>query len=278
MLKIPEAPNSIQKGVPLKLLLDNEAITQLASNLNFIHPDFNQSSFIAESLLEIESLGIMDRGKKIAAAMKNHLPQNYTDAINILIQSLTPPLTETENNGLAGLFYIPHVTFIGKYGLDYEYNNNIDPFETSMKAQFELTTRFTSEFSIRSFIIEQPERTFAVLYEWMNHPDPHVRRLCSEGTRPRLPWAQKITSLVEDPEPSIRILEKLKDDDDLYVRRSVANHVGDIAKDHLDVAFDLCNKWLSYGTKEVNWVIRHALRHPAKKGNETALKIRKLAK
>ena len=112
----------------------------------------------------------------------------------------------------------------------------------------------------------------------MNDPDPHVRRLCSEGTRPRLPWAQKINALVLDPSPSLPILEKLKDDDDLYVRRSVANHVGDIAKDNLELALKLCMNWLDESSKELKWVIRHALRHPAKKMNKEALAIRKMAK
>ncbi|MBL4658660.1 MAG: DNA alkylation repair protein [Flavobacteriales bacterium] len=277
-LKIPEAPNSIQKGVPLKLILDQDAVTQLATNLKFVYGEFDKQSFINESLSEIDTLGITERSKKIAKNLKKYLPNNYSEAINIILESLTPPLKSTENNGLAVLFYLPHVNYVAQYGLDKDYNNGRDPFEISMKAQFELTKRFSSEFSIRSFIIAQPERTFAILYKWMDDPDPHVRRLCSEGTRPRLPWAQKISLLVQDPSPTFPILEKLKNDDDLYVRRSVANHVGDIAKDNLDMALKMCNDWLTNSTKELNWVIRHALRHPAKKGNEAALKLRKIAK
>jgi 3-methyladenine DNA glycosylase AlkC len=112
----------------------------------------------------------------------------------------------------------------------------------------------------------------------MKDANPHVRRLTSEGTRPRLPWASKIDSLVKDPGPSIPILEELKNDPDLYVRRSVANHIGDIAKDHLDFALDLCESWLPNASKELKWVIRHAVRHPAKKKVQRALDIRVLAK
>ena len=112
--------------------------------------------------------------------------------------------------------------------------------------------------------------------------NPHIRRLCSEGTRSRLPWATKIDSFVKDPSPVLHILELLKDDSDLYVRRSVANHVGDIAKDHLDLAMNLCETWLgtesSPASKELKWVIRHAVRNPVKKGVAKAIELRVAAK
>ena len=137
---------------------------------------------------------------------------------------------------------------------------------------------FQCEFSIRSFIEVQQDRTFEVLYEWMKDSNPHIRRLCTEGTRPRLPWASKLANLANDPTPSLVILETLKDDPDLYVRRSVANHVGDSAKDHLDLALDLCENWLEGASPELKWVIRHAVRNPVKKGNDRAINLRKSAK
>lgn len=229
-------------------------------------------------LQDIEPLALKERGVLIAKVLREFLPNNYSEAIEILLNSLTPQLAKTDDFGLSGLFYMPHVSFVALYGLDTKNNNNIDPFYTSMRAQYEITKRFSSEFSIRSFIIDQQEQTFDVLYEWMYDPDPHVRRLCSEGTRPRLPWAQKIQSLVIDPSPSFRILDVLKDDADLYVRRSVANHIGDIAKDHLETALEICEQWLPNASNELKWVIRHALRYPAKKENKNALKIRAMAK
>ncbi|WP_299531730.1 DNA alkylation repair protein [Ulvibacterium sp.] len=277
-LKLPEAPNSIQKGVPLKLVLDEPAITQLGSNLKLVHKAFDEQAFVKEALSHIGPLSLKERGLKIAEVLRKYLPNIYSEAIAVLLASLTPPLQDTENLGLSVMFYLPHVSFVEQYGLDKSYNNNEDPFAISMKAQYELTKRFSSEFSIRAFIIDQPDRTFAVLYDWMNDPDPHVRRLCSEGTRPRLPWAQKIGVLVKDPSPSLPILEQLKNDGNLYVRRSVANHVGDIAKDHLDLALELCESWLNNASKELKWVIRHALRHPAKKNVEKALELRTRAK
>jgi len=278
MLKIPDAPMSIQKGIPLKLILDKKAIIQLAKNISFVYPPFNELDFSTETCHNIEDLSLKERSLHIAKLLKKYLPNVYSQAIEILLESLTSPLEKTEGNGLSGLFYMPHCSFIEQFGLDFTYNNNVDPFEISMYAQSELTKRFTCEYSIRPFLVSEQERTMNQLYIWMKDPNPHLRRLCSEGTRPRLPWSKKIDSFILDTAPCIPILEQLKNDDDLYVRRSVANHVGDIAKDNLDLALDLCEKWLDNASVELKWVIRHALRNPVKRNVNRAIEIRKLAK
>ena len=278
MLRIPEAPKSIQKGVPLKNVLGLEAIDCLAQNISYVYPEFNAQEFKAIAIDNLEPLGINDRGLHIARALRKYLPKKYKNAINIILASLTPPNTETEGLGLAVLFYHPHSYFIAEYGLDEKYNEGEDPFEISMKAQYELTKRSTSEFSIRPFLNQCQERTLSRIKEWVFDPDPHVRRLCSEGTRPRLPWAPRIPAFINDPSPVLLILEALKNDEVPYVCRSVANHLGDIAKDHPEIVFGICERWLIDATKDVKWVIRHALRHPAKKQNKMALQIRAAAK
>lgn len=277
-LAIPKTSGTITKGVPLKLLLDKPAINHLAHNLKEVDPSFNKEAFISQCLMGLEELTLKERATHIAKALKTHLPNNYTDAIEIILHSLTPPIPDTTNLGTDGMFYMPHISFIERYGLDKNYNNGQDPFEISMQAQYQITQRHTAEFSIRTFINHQPERTFEVLYDWMTDPDPHIRRLCSEGTRPRLPWAPKIDALAKDPSPSLPILEQLKNDNVRYVTRSVANHIGDIAKDHLDLALDICENWLADADKEIKWLIRHAVRHPAKKKVQRALDIRVRAK
>jgi 3-methyladenine DNA glycosylase AlkC len=279
-IKIPDAPNSIQKGIPLKYMLDKEAIQQLGINLHIVDSGFKKEAFIRGCLQDIEDLGLKNRAQHIANIMRTYLPQVYSEAIVVLLASLTPVLDGTENNGLAGMFYMPHNAYIATYGVDPQYNRGQDPFEVSMQYQHELTKRFTCEFAIRPFLAHLPDRTFTRLYQWMNDSDSHVRRLCTEGTRPRLPWAKKLVSLADDPSPSFPILENLKEDPELYVRRSVANHVGDIAKDHLHLALDLCEKWLDEGkaSVELRWVIRHALRNPAKRKVKRALELRLLAK
>lgn len=276
--RLPSAPRSIQKGSSLADLLDQEAIECLAHNIRLVHPDFDSKAFQRSALSGLKPLSIMQRGHHLAKALREHLPARYDQAVRILLKSLTPPQTSTEDLGLAVFFYLPHVSFVATYGLDSAHNNGHDPFETSMMAQYELTKRFSAEFSIRPFLIRWPERTLAILMEWTEDPDPHVRRLCSEGTRPRLPWATRIPAFIKDPRPVLPILETLRDDPDLYVRRSVANHLGDIAKDHPSLAFKLCERWLEGATKERKWLLRHAVRHPAKKGVKEALRIRKLAK
>lgn len=276
--RIPAAPNSIQKEVPLKQLLGPEALDCLAHNILLVHPRFDVASFRRTALEGLEPLGILERGQHLARALRQYLPENYATAIEILLASLTPPLARTDDLGLAVFFYLPHVCFVAEYGLEPNENGGNDPFEISMRAQYELTKRFSAEFSIRPFLIRQQERTLSQLIEWTADSDPHVRRLCSEGTRPRLPWATRIPAFMANPDPVFPILEALKQDQSLYVRRSVANHLGDIAKDHPEKVFAICERWLSSASNETKWLIRHALRHPAKKGDIAALQLRTAAK
>jgi 3-methyladenine DNA glycosylase AlkC len=277
LLRIPAAPASIQKGVPLKHLLGAEAIACLAHNLSLVHPSFDATTFRQLAREGLEPLSLMERGQHLAQALRRCLPEPYAKALGILLATLTPPHAQTDGLGLAVFFYLPHSCFIAEYGLEPSHNGGHDPFEISLRAQYELTRRFTAEFSIRSFLLRHPERTLARLREWTSDPDPHVRRLCSEGTRPRLPWGKRLPAFIADPAPLLPILEALKNDPSLYVRRSVANHLGDIAKDHPELVFGLCERWLNGASKEVRWLIRHALRHPAKKSNRTALELRAAA-
>ena len=278
--RIPAAPKSIEKGTPLKNVLGQEAAECLAYNISLVYPAFDRASFCQHALHQLEPLGLMQRGQQFAQALHQYLPKPYAAAIEILLASLTPPLWDTEDNGLAVFFYLPHVSFVAEYGLDWHGNQGKDPFDVSMQAQYALTQRFSAEFSIRMFLIQQQERTLEQLSQWIADPSPHVRRLCSEGTRPRLPWAKRIPAFIDNPRPVLPILEALKDDPYLYVRRSVANHLGDIAKDHPVLVFDICEQWLTAAgtSNEIRWLIRHALRHPAKKGDEAALVIRAAAK
>ena len=276
--RLPSAPRSIQAGSSLSTLLDRDAIDCLIHNLSLVHPGFDGASFRKTALTGLKPLAILGRGHHLARALRAHLPQRYEDALEILVRSLTPPLPHDHDLGLAVFFYLPHVSFVAAYGLEPEQNAGSDPFDVSMKAQYELTRRFTAEFSMRPFLIRWPERTLARLLEWTRDPDPHVRRLCSEATRPRLPWAPRIPAFVQDPRPTLPILEALKDDPELYVRRSVANHLGDIAKDHPELMLEICQRWSKDASPGRKWLIRHALRYPARKGMKKAQQLRLLAK
>ena len=127
--------------------------------------------------------------------------------------------------GLNTLRYLPYVTFVQKYGLD--------DYEAAIRLQSELTRRFTAEFSIRVFLERYPESTYAQMVAWAQDDNAHLRRLASEGLRPRLPWAPRLRAYQLNPRPVLAVLELLKDDPERYVQRSVANNLNDIAKDLL---------------------------------------------
>ena len=150
------------------------------------------------------------------------------------------------------------------YGLE-------DP-DTALPLLAALSPRFSSEGPIRPFIEQHPTLTYRYLHEWVRHPDEHVRRLVSEGTRPRLPWAPQLRGLIEDPTPAVELLDLLFDDPAEYVRRSVANHLNDISKDHPELAIACARRWLDASTHG-DWVARHGLRSLVKRGVPEALAV-----
>lgn len=183
----------------------------------------------------------------------------------MLLASLGPELERTDKFGMEPFRYLPHVFYVAKHGLD--------DFETAMTAQYELTKRFSAEFSIRAFITRHPAATMERLRGWAGDANVHVRRLVSEGTRPRLPWAPRLRAFQEDPSPVLDLLEILKDDPERYVQRSVANNVNDIAKDHPDRAAALCRAWLKDAPPGRRWIVGHALRSLVKSGDLAALSV-----
>ncbi|RKF18762.1 DNA alkylation repair protein [Alginatibacterium sediminis] len=276
--KIPKAPMSIQKGVPLKNVISPEVISCMAVNIAAVYPSFDQQLFSQQANDGLEPLTLMQRGEHIAVCLFQCLPKPYAAALEVLLESLGPLPDESEEQGLAVFYYLAHSSFIATYGLEPQFNDQQDPFELSMAAQYTLTQYFSAEFCIRPFLIQDPQRTLAKLEAWLDDPKPDIRRLCSEGTRPKLPWGKRIQSFVKDPSPILPILETLKDDPSLYVRRSVANSLGDIGKDHPQLVLDLCERWLLDADKERKWLIRHALRYWAIKGDSKFVELRAQAK
>jgi len=136
----------------------------------------------------------------------------------------------------------------------------------------EMTKRFSSEFDIRFFLLKEPERTLSILKIWAHDSNHHVRRLVSEGTRPRLPWAMRLPAFIDAPTPILPLLEMLKDDDEEYVRRSVANNLNDIAKDHPDKVAQIAGRWLDGASKNREKLVRHACRTLIKQGHQKTLK------
>lgn len=250
---------------PLKNQFGADVPVKIAGMISAVFHRFPAEAFIRDALQGYEALDLMRRGKKIASAMSRHLPDDYVEATEILIASLGPKLVKTEDFGMSSFLYLPHTMFVAEHGIDH--------FEMSMRAQYELTQRFTAEFSIRPLLERYPEATLTQLATWAKDPSPHVRRLVSEGTRPRLPWASRLCDFQKDPSPVLTLLELLKDDPSLYVRRSVANNLNDIGKDHPDVLVETTWRWLKDATEERRWLIRHALRSAVKRGEAGALRV-----
>ena len=228
-----------------------------------VHPRFAVDAFLHDALTGYDTLALMPRGKHIARALHRHLPQDYDAALRILLASLDQPHGRAPGLSLAAFLYLPHTVFVSEFGLGH--------FELSMQAQHTLTQRFTAEFSIRPFLQQHPQATLERLMQWTRDPSEHVRRLVSEGTRPRLPWAPRLPAFQRDPAPVLALLECLKDDPALYVRRSVANNLNDIGKDHPAVLADTANAWLRDATPERRWIVQHALRSAVKRGEPGAL-------
>lgn len=251
---------------PLKNHYGTDIPARIAAMIRAVHPAFPAKRFLASAQAGYEDLNLMARGKHIARALGAHLPQDFAIATDILLESLdTPPAALAAGGGMSSFLYLPHTLFVSTFGLGH--------FEASMRAQYVLTQRFTAEFSMRPFLEQHTEATLERLRNWANDPNEHVRRLVSEATRPRLPWAPRLRRFQEDPRPVLALLDLLKDDPALYVRRSVANNLNDIGKDNPELLYATMRRWQRKSTPQRDWLINHALRSAIKRGETPALEI-----
>jgi len=170
---------------------------------------------------------------------------------------------KSDADGICGWGVMPLSMVVGQHDLKH--------FDSSLALLREMTTRSSSEFAVRYFLLDDQPRALAIMGSWADDPNQHVRRLVSEGTRPRLPWAMQLPQLIEDPSPMLPILESLRDDPEEYVRRSVANHLNDIAKDHPDLVGRLAGEWMQDADKHRERLVRHACRTLIKQGHPGAL-------
>lgn len=251
----------------LKTFFSLSLVTRLAGDIAAVDPAFPVRRFIGDATRGLDDLELLDRARLIAAALADHLPRPYPRALDVLLNSLGEEHDQDElmGVGMAPFYYLPHVTFVATAGLDH--------FDLSMQAQYELTKRFTAEFSIRPFIARDPERVFAVLRDWASDANAHVRRLVSEGTRLRLPWGQRVAWLDAHPERVIALLELLRDDPSSMVRRSVANNLNDIGKVRPDLLVGTAAAWLTDATADRRALVEHALRGAVKRGLPEALRL-----
>ena len=240
---------------------DKAAANAMAKQITAVYPDFNSAVFKRHALRKIESLEFNDRVKQFAQALRRTLPDSYPAAAGILVESLQEDASVASITD--GWLQWPVGQFIADYGTDH--------FKESIHAMTELTRRFSSEFAVRPFVERYPEETFSWLLKATDHPSEHVRRWCSEGVRTRLPWGNKLHDLIADPTPVLPILEALLDDDSAYVRKSVANNLNDLSKDHPQLVLQKCRAWQKKNNPQRNWIIKHGLRSLIKQGNPEAL-------
>lgn len=249
----------------LKYWFDKDLAIMLAGKIKPIQPGFDTKNFIKTVDKKVKDLELKDRVEVIADELNVQLNTSYKDSIATLLQILGPE--NEEETGMFTNFYwiMPIAKLVEKYGLN--------DFRTSIKAIEAITKRNTGEYAIRPFIEKYPEKTLKVMVKWSTSKNKHIRRLASEGVRPRLPWAQKLQQFIDDPLPIVPILNNLKDDSSKYVQKSVANCINDILKDNFDTGKSIIGNFSKKPGKERKWIIKHALRNFIKKEDTWALEI-----
>ncbi len=261
-----------------KHLVDEAAVRSIAAAVAGQLTDFDADAFADALWPALEALELKARVEAIARELAARLPEDLPAALDVLVACLGDPLPASgdpfpggidgrryDGPGLRGMQVWPLTRFVELRGLEH-------PVE-SLAALKEMTRRFSAEFAVRPFLDADPAGTLAVLATWTTSPDQHVRRLVSEGTRPRLPWGMRLRGFVADPEPLFGVLALLKDDPEEYVRRSVANNLNDIAKDHPDRVVEVCAAWQRAGGEHTARLVRHATRTLVKKGHPGALRL-----
>lgn len=242
----------------LKDHIGQPTVSALAHELAAAWRGFPEARFVTEASTGLEDLELKARIRRVATALQQALPEDPQALVDVLDAAL-------QSRSFDGWLVWPVADLLTLLGAEHA--------EVVLPFMARLTHRSSCEFAIRPCIEERPELTFAYLREWVTHPDDHVRRLVSEGTRPRLPWGPRLRALQQDPSPAIALLDGLRDDPSAYVRRSVANHLGDILKDHPELAIATAQRWKAEGGDHVDAVIRHGLRTLIKTGDPAALRL-----
>lgn len=244
-----------------KDFLSPELVTGIGAAFAAASPTFDRAAFEKLALSGLTDLELKARSAQIAAALATTLPAS--DAADVVRRVL-----RASDDGTATA--LPE--WAGMPVNDYVAVAMADRPDVALPLLADLTAHHTAEFAIRPFILNHYETTMAHLRSWVDSPDEHVRRLVSEGTRPRLPWAGRLPCFIADPSDALELLEGLVNDDSLYVRRSVANHLNDIAKDHPELALETARRWAEASTQG-DFVVRHSLRTLIKAGDPRALAI-----
>lgn len=224
----------------------------LAGKIIAVQKNFDTRAFVTDAKKQVVGKSYTQRVEVIADLLQKHLPQKYPDALNVLMQIVGPE--NTEETGMFTNFYwlMPVGKFVEKYGLA--------QFTLSIKAIEEITKRNTGEYAIRPYARKYPAKTLAVCTKWAKSKNFHLRRLASEGLRPKLPWAPKLDIWNAHPAPVFAILELLKEDEVKFVKKSVANHLRDWVKVNPAEAHKVIQRWSTSKNEHTKWILKHAQR------------------
>ncbi len=243
----------------LKHGLGQAAIDRIAKALGRVLPGFKQRAFREQALAGIEQLELKQRVAHVIGVLHTHLSDDFREAAKTLARLPHNWDGGPGDDPLAGFAAWPLIDYVGVYGLGHP--------DVSLSLLRKLTPLFSAEFAIRPFIDGHYTLALQHLTSWCDDPNEHVRRLVSEGTRPRLPWGQRLPRFIRNPEPVLGLLERLKDDPREYVRRSVANNLNDISKDNPDAVLRVCRAWIKGAPPERRLIIRRATRGLVKAGH-----------
>ncbi len=246
----------------LKDLLSKSALENIAAQVVQQYPSFPKKVFVETTWKKIASLELKDRVREISRSLRVSLPNDFPMAIDILLATAQ---SEENPDGLSGFLAWPITQFIEDHGVDH--------FDCSVRALKKITSAMSAEFAIRPFLQKYPDQMLPILMSWTQDSNLHVRRLVSEGTRPLLPWGQQLPEFRRSPTLTLPLLRALAHSEELYVRKSIANHFNDISKDHPELLMKELREWRKRfpRNEKLEWVYRHGLRTLLKKGNQEAL-------
>ena len=253
-----------------KNVFSTQLISLMGMHLERVDPRFQRKRFTRLASRQLDSLELKERSNQIRSALERTLSRNFREACEHLLATLHKgpdfDLSDmgSDEHGIRGLGIMPMADFVAARGLD--------DFDFSMGVLRDMTKLSSSEFAVRPFLLHDPERALSHVEAWTQDKNQHVRRLASEGCRPRLPWGMRLRPFVEDPSPILPILESLKDDSAEYVRRSVANNLNDISKDHPNIVSGIAEWWLDGASTNRKRLVNHACRSLIKSGHKPTLK------
>lgn len=243
-----------------KNMINASVVKKMGAVFKAVDPAFNTKQF-QKLIPKLQELELKARVLLLTKGLKDQLPEDYIQAKKILEKVLS-------KHELTGFQLWPISEYISQFGTDH--------LDESMELMYQLTQQFTSEFAVRPFLNKQPEKILKKFESWLKDENVHIRRWISEGTRPLLPWGAKIQSFIKKP-ATLHLLDELKFDKELYVRKSVANHLNDISKHHPELVVKTLREWIKKTPTEheekILWIKRHGLRTLIKKGHKGALEL-----